>query len=186
MLGKHHIRTYWVTEPRGRLREWKLLSLGLSPQKDRYVFGEPPSPLRDYSRVLIFSFQIMQFSTSTLVLYISLFLVKSDSTHTIGVEFGSKVVHVAGKTVKLQIWDTAGQERFRYLFYVLRRSTSFHEETIGNIFVREVTNTPGFVSSYLKSNVHEEERLQKIFDVKLWHHSISRSSVCILIVNLLE
>jgi len=36
---------------------------------------------------------------------------KEDSSHTIGVEFGSKVVPVGGKTVKLQIWDTAGQER---------------------------------------------------------------------------
>lgn len=38
---------------------------------------------------------------------------KDDSSHTIGVEFGSKIVPVGGKTVKLQIWDTAGQERFR-------------------------------------------------------------------------
>ena len=42
-------------------------------------------------------------------------LVKQDSSHTIGVEFGSKVVNVGGKSVKLQIWDTAGQERFRYV-----------------------------------------------------------------------
>ena len=41
--------------------------------------------------------------------------VKQDSHHTIGVEFGSRIVNVAGKSVKLQIWDTAGQERFRYL-----------------------------------------------------------------------
>lgn len=42
--------------------------------------------------------------------------VKQDSHHTIGVEFGSRIVNVAGKSVKLQIWDTAGQERFRYTF----------------------------------------------------------------------
>lgn len=35
------------------------------------------------------------------------------STHTIGVEFGSRVLSVGGKDLKLQIWDTAGQERFR-------------------------------------------------------------------------
>lgn len=32
-----------------------------------------------------------------------------DSPHTIGVEFGTRVCEVDGKTVKLQIWDTAGQ-----------------------------------------------------------------------------
>ena len=39
--------------------------------------------------------------------------VKKDSNHTIGVEFGSRIVNVVGKNVKLQIWDTAGQERFK-------------------------------------------------------------------------
>ena len=39
--------------------------------------------------------------------------VKQDSTHTIGVEFGSKIVTIGGRSVKLQIWDTAGQERFK-------------------------------------------------------------------------
>jgi GTPase SAR1 family protein len=39
--------------------------------------------------------------------------VKQESSHTIGVEFGSKVVSCGGKSIKLQIWDTAGQERFK-------------------------------------------------------------------------
>lgn len=37
--------------------------------------------------------------------------------HTIGVEYGSRIVHISGKTVKLQIWDTAGQERYRYSLF---------------------------------------------------------------------
>lgn len=46
---------------------------------------------------------------------LKLFPVKQDSSHTIGVEFGSKVVNIGGKAIKLQIWDTAGQERFKYV-----------------------------------------------------------------------
>ena len=36
-----------------------------------------------------------------------------DSPHTIGVEFGTRIIEVASQKIKLQIWDTAGQERFR-------------------------------------------------------------------------
>ncbi len=40
-------------------------------------------------------------------------LVMADCPHTIGVEFGTRIVEVSGQKIKLQIWDTAGQERFR-------------------------------------------------------------------------
>uniref|UniRef100_A0AC35UHJ6 Ras-related protein Rab-14 n=1 Tax=Rhabditophanes sp. KR3021 TaxID=114890 RepID=A0AC35UHJ6_9BILA len=33
--------------------------------------------------------------------------------HTIGVEFGTRIIETSGQKIKLQIWDTAGQERFR-------------------------------------------------------------------------
>ena len=32
---------------------------------------------------------------------------------TIGVEFGSKVIQVSDKIIKVQIWDTAGTENYR-------------------------------------------------------------------------
>lgn len=35
------------------------------------------------------------------------FAVKEDSSHTIGVEFGSRIVNVGGKAIKLQIWDVS-------------------------------------------------------------------------------
>ena len=41
--------------------------------------------------------------------------VMADCPHTIGVEFGTRIVEVSGQKIKLQIWDTAGQERFRYI-----------------------------------------------------------------------
>ncbi|VEL43761.1 unnamed protein product [Protopolystoma xenopodis] len=34
---------------------------------------------------------------------------REETLHTIGVEFGTKIVCVAGKSLKLQIWDTAGR-----------------------------------------------------------------------------
>ena len=42
----------------------------------------------------------------------------ADCPHTIGVEFGTRIVEVSGQKIKLQIWDTAGQERFRYMFSI--------------------------------------------------------------------
>lgn len=38
---------------------------------------------------------------------------KSIADPTIGVEFGSKIVDIDNRRIKLQIWDTAGQENFR-------------------------------------------------------------------------
>ncbi|XP_070571397.1 ras-related protein Rab-4B isoform X3 [Ptychodera flava] len=59
---------------------------------------------------------------------------KQESNHTIGVEFGSKVVNVGGKSVKLQIWDTAGQERFRSV------TRSYYRGAAGALLVYDITS----------------------------------------------
>eukprot|EP01105_Mastigella_eilhardi_P020046 TRINITY_DN4750_c0_g1_i2.p1 TRINITY_DN4750_c0_g1~~TRINITY_DN4750_c0_g1_i2.p1 ORF type:complete len:214 (-),score=50.35 TRINITY_DN4750_c0_g1_i2:123-764(-) len=70
---------------------------------------------------------------------------KRDSTHTIGVEFGAKLVDVGGKTLKLQIWDTAGQERFRSV------TRSYYRGAAGALLVYDVTSRESYnhISSWL-------------------------------------
>ena len=63
---------------------------------------------------------------------------KEDSSHTIGVEFGSKIVPVGGRTVKLQIWDTAGQERFRSV------TRSYYRGAAGALLVYDITRRDTF------------------------------------------
>ncbi|KAJ1654793.1 Ras- protein Rab-14 [Dispira simplex] len=58
--------------------------------------------------------------------------------HTIGVEFGAKVIPVDNQVVKLQIWDTAGQERFRSV------TRSYYRGTAGAILAYDVTSRLSF------------------------------------------
>jgi Ras-related protein Rab-2A len=46
---------------------------------------------------------------------------KDDHDVTVGVEFGSYLVRVQDKVLKLQIWDTAGQESFRSITKIFYR-----------------------------------------------------------------
>lgn len=46
---------------------------------------------------------------------------KQDHDVTVGVEFGSYLVKVEDKILKLQIWDTAGQESFRSITKIFYR-----------------------------------------------------------------
>merc|ERR1711874_118615 len=62
----------------------------------------------------------------------------ADCPHTIGVEFGSKIIPVGGKTVKLQIWDTAGQERFRSV------TRSYYRGAAGALLVYDITSRESF------------------------------------------
>ncbi|KXJ17758.1 Ras-related protein Rab-4B [Exaiptasia diaphana] len=67
-------------------------------------------------------------------------VVKQDSSHTIGVEFGSKIINVGGKSVKLQIWDTAGQERFRSV------TRSYYRGAAGALLVYDISSRETFNS----------------------------------------
>ena len=45
-----------------------------------------------------------------------IFLVRKNSVNTIGMEFGTRIVQIADKSIKLQIWDTAGQVGISFSF----------------------------------------------------------------------
>ncbi|VDL91551.1 unnamed protein product [Schistocephalus solidus] len=61
-----------------------------------------------------------------------------NTQHTIGAEFGSKIVNVDGTYVKIQIWDTAGQERFRSM------ARSYYRDAVGTLLVYDITNHQSF------------------------------------------
>ncbi|KAJ1923614.1 Ras- protein Rab-14 [Tieghemiomyces parasiticus] len=61
-----------------------------------------------------------------------------ETAHTIGVEFGAKVVAHAGERIKLQIWDTAGQERFRSV------TRSYYRGTAGVLLVYDIARRVTF------------------------------------------
>lgn len=71
--------------------------------------------------------------------------VMADCPHTIGVEFGTRIIEVAGQKIKLQIWDTAGQERFRAV------TRSYYRGAAGALMVYDITrrSTYNHLSSWL-------------------------------------
>ncbi|CRK94097.1 CLUMA_CG007620, isoform A [Clunio marinus] len=65
--------------------------------------------------------------------------------HTIGVEFGTRIIEVDKQKIKLQIWDTAGQERFRAV------TRSYYRGAAGCLMVYDITrrSTYNHLSSWL-------------------------------------
>ncbi|VDK31726.1 unnamed protein product [Taenia asiatica] len=61
-----------------------------------------------------------------------------DCPHTIGVEFGTRIIEVNEQKVKLQIWDTAGQERFRSV------TRSYYRGAAGTLLVYDITRRSTF------------------------------------------
>jgi Ras-related protein Rab-14 len=62
----------------------------------------------------------------------------ADSPHTIGVEFGTRIVSIQNHKIKLQIWDTAGQERFRAV------TRSYYRGAVGALLVYDITRRSTF------------------------------------------
>ncbi|KAJ1509140.1 Ras- protein Rab-4A [Coelomomyces lativittatus] len=65
---------------------------------------------------------------------------RPNTSHTIGVEFGSKVIQIGKYRIKLQIWDTAGQERFKSV------TRSYYRDAAGALLVFDVSNRESFTS----------------------------------------
>lgn len=63
---------------------------------------------------------------------------KEDTLHTIGVEFGTKIIQIGGKSLKLQIWDTAGQERFQCV------TRSYYRGAAGALTVYDISCRESF------------------------------------------
>ncbi|KAM7537476.1 hypothetical protein Aperf_G00000076248 [Anoplocephala perfoliata] len=63
---------------------------------------------------------------------------KEDTLHTIGVEFGTKIIQVGGESLKLQIWDTAGQERFQCV------TRSYYRGAVGALVVYDISSRETF------------------------------------------
>lgn len=59
---------------------------------------------------------------------------KPTSAHTIGVEFGTKLINIGGKNIRLQIWDTAGQERYRAV------TKNYYRGAVGGLLVYDTTS----------------------------------------------
>ena len=49
---------------------------------------------------------------------------KAPTQSTVGTEFLTKEITVAGNKITLQVWDTAGQEKFESIGYAFYRNTN--------------------------------------------------------------
>ena len=67
--------------------------------------------------------------------------VKKNSTHTIGVEFGSSILKFGSKSLKLQIWDTAGQERYRSV------SRTYYRGALGALVCFDITKLVNYLQN---------------------------------------
>ncbi|EFA83597.1 Rab GTPase [Heterostelium album PN500] len=63
-----------------------------------------------------------------------------NSEFTIGVEFGSRIIDIDNKQLKIQVWDTAGQEKFRSI------TRAYYRGAVGAMIVYDITRRETFDS----------------------------------------
>jgi small GTP-binding protein len=63
---------------------------------------------------------------------------KNQHEPTLGVEFGSKVVAIGERKIKLQLWDTAGQESFKSI------TRAYYKGSIGALLVFDFSSMVSF------------------------------------------
>ena len=105
-------------------------------------------------------------------------LVKRNSSHTIGVEFGSKIIKIGQKTVKLQIWDTAGQERFRSV------ARSYYRGALGALVVFDITKS--VYNNYFVLNCWGLNSAETFAALPQWikdAKDLARPDICISLVG---
>ncbi|OQV21509.1 Ras-related protein Rab-11B [Hypsibius exemplaris] len=64
----------------------------------------------------------------------------SESKSTIGVEFATRSLNIAGKIIKAQCWDTAGQERYRAI------GSAYYRGAVGALVVYDITKRSSYDS----------------------------------------
>lgn len=67
---------------------------------------------------------------------------RADHDITIGVEFGSRMISIEDRDIKLQVWDTAGQESFRSI------ARSYYRGAAGALLVYDITRKESFNHLY--------------------------------------
>ena len=95
-----------------------------------------------------------------------------DTKTTVGVEFGSKIITISNKKLKIQLWDTAGQEKFKAVTNIYYKGAKgaliiydiTRRETFENInkWILELKNNEDNVIIILIGNKSDLEEFREI------------------------
>ncbi|XP_065656177.1 ras-related protein Rab-11B [Hydra vulgaris] len=64
----------------------------------------------------------------------------AESKSTIGVEFATRTMNIAGKAIKVQVWDTAGQERYRAI------TNAYYRGACGALITYDISKLKTFIN----------------------------------------